>query len=90
MAGLAGFGIVNLCPRDQRFEDVGEHLRIRTRRQRAILGPSQLRRRHHFHGFGDLPRVGHAANAAADVENVGHGSVVGRESLVSGRQSWQL
>ena len=85
MARLASFRIANFCARDERLEHVREHLRIGTRRQRTILRPAQLRRRDHFHGFGDLPRVGHAANAAPDVENVCHGSVVGLWSLAFGR-----
>ena len=72
MLRLAGLGIVNLRARHQRLQHIRQHLRIRTRRQRALLRPPQLRRRDHFHGLGDLPRVDHAADAPPDVENVGH------------------
>ena len=85
MARLAGLGVVNLGARYERLEHVREHLRIGARCQRTILRAPQFRRRDHLHGFGDLPRVGHAANAAPDVENVCHVSVVGLWSLAFGR-----
>ena len=85
MARLASFRIVNFCARDERLEHVREHLRVGTSGQRAFLRTAQFCRRDHLHGFGDLPRVGHAANAAPDVENVCHVSVVGLWSLAFGR-----
>src|SRR5580700_2394376 len=75
MFGLARFRIVNLRARDKRLQNIRQHLRIRTRRQRTLLRAAQLSCRDHFHGLGDLPRVDHAANAASDVENICHKSV---------------
>src|SRR5579863_5684000 len=72
MLRLARLRIVNLRARHERLQHIRQHLRVRTRRQRALLRPAQLRRRDHLHGLGDLPRVNHAANAATDVENIGH------------------
>src|SRR5271166_1132131 len=46
--------------------------RLRPRRQRAFLRTTQLGRRHHLHGLGDLARVFYAANAPPDVAYVRH------------------
>jgi hypothetical protein len=72
MLRLTRLRIVNFRPRHQRLQHIGQHLRIRTRRQGPFLRPAQLRRRDHLHGLGDLPRVDHAANAPPNVENVRH------------------
>ncbi len=42
-----------------------DDLRVRTRRQHTVLSAAQLRRRDHFHGLGDLPRVLDRANSPA-------------------------
>ncbi len=73
MAWLACLRIVNFGAGHQRLQNIRQHLGVRTRRQGAFLRPPQLRRRDHLHGLGDLPRVGHAADAAPDIENVRHG-----------------
>src|SRR5579863_8338306 len=86
MFGLAGFGIVDFGARNQRLQDIRQHLRVGASREGAVLRPAQLGGRNHLHGFGDLPRVDHAADTAADVENVWHESVVGRRLLVVGRR----
>src|SRR5690242_16493592 len=70
MLRLARLRIVDLGPRDQGFQDIGQHLRIRTRGQGALLRAAQFGRGDHLHGLGDLPRVDHAADTPADVENV--------------------
>src|SRR5579863_1105175 len=82
MLGLAGFGVVDFGARNQGLQDIRQHLRVGASRYGAVLRPAKLGGRNHLHGFGDLPRVDHAADTAADVENVGHESVVGRRSLV--------
>src|SRR5260370_11127315 len=78
----SGDRIVNIGPRHQRFKNVGEHLRIRARRESGLLRAAQLRRRDGLHGLGDLPRIDHAADAAPDVEDVCHKSVASRWLLV--------
>src|ERR1019366_8345356 len=75
MTRQSGDRVVDIGSRHERFENVGEHLRIGTRGERALLGAAQLRRGDGLHGLGDLPRVDHAADAAPDVENVCHKSV---------------
>jgi hypothetical protein len=72
MTCLSGNGIVDIGASYQRFQNVGQHLRIGTARERAFLRAAQFRRRDGLHGLGDLPRVDHAADSAPDVENVGH------------------
>src|SRR5208337_2872820 len=81
--------VVDIGSRDERFENVGEHLRIGTRGQRTLLGAAQLCRRDGLHGLGDLACVDHAADAAPDVEDVCHYSVVSRSSLVVSRWTWE-
>src|SRR6185437_2846474 len=72
MQRLAGIRIVGFGPRDQRFQDIRQHLRIWTRSQGALLSAAKSRSGDHLHGARDLARVDHAANAPPDVENVGH------------------
>ena len=72
MTRLSGFRIVGVGARDQRLEDVGQHLRIRTRSHGSLLRAAQFGGGHGLHSLGDLPRVDHAADTAPDVENVGH------------------
>src|SRR5580700_2219888 len=72
MLRLTRIRIVDFRSRHQRLQDVGQHLCIRARRQSALLSAPQFSRRDHFHGLGDLPCVGHAADTAPDVENVSH------------------
>src|ERR1700687_2515926 len=87
MPGFTRLWIVNFSSRHQRLQHVGQHLGIRTSRQSTLLRPAQFCRRDHLHGLGDLPRVGHAANAPPDVENVWHGSVVSLQSPVVSHSS---
>src|SRR6185369_2345700 len=47
----------------QRLEDVGDHLCVWPGRERSLLRTTQLGRRDHLHGPGDLARVLHAADA---------------------------
>src|ERR1019366_9132532 len=84
MTRQSGDRVVDIGSRHERFENVGEHLRIGTRGERALLGAAQLRRGDGLHGLGDLPRVDHAADAAPDVENVCHKSATGHWLLASG------
>src|SRR5580704_563791 len=72
MLRLTRIRIIDFRSRHQRLQDVGQHLCIRARRQSALLSAPQFSRRDHFHGLGDLPCVGHAADTAPDVENVSH------------------
>ena len=58
----------------------GENLLgVRPRAHHAFLSATQLGRRDHFHGLRDLLGVFHRADAAANVENVGHESVTSDE-----------
>ena len=41
----------------------------------ALLRAPQAGRRHHLHGAGDLLSALYRANAAPEIENVGHGLV---------------
>ena len=72
MVRLAGDGIVEFGAGDQAFEDVRHHLRVGAGGHGAFLGAAQFGGRDHLHGLGDLPRIDYAADAALDVENVGH------------------
>src|SRR5579859_1819519 len=72
MAGLASLGRVDLGALDEREQYAGQHLGIGTPCQGALLRATELGRRDHLHGLGDLPRVLHAADTAPDVEDVSH------------------
>src|SRR5580698_3428802 len=72
MLWLSRIRIINFRSRHQRLQHVGQHLRVGARSQSAFLRTTEFGRRDHFHGLGDLPRVGHAADTAPNVENVGH------------------
>src|SRR5260370_42078980 len=78
--------IVNIGSRHERFKNIGEHLRIGTRGQGALLRAAQLRRGDGLHGLGDLPRVDHAADAAPDIEDVRHESVLSSQFSVLSSQ----
>ena len=60
---LAGVLVDEVCAAHQRFQHVGDHLRVGPRLHRALLRTAQLGRRNHLHGLGDLPRVLHTADA---------------------------
>src|SRR5271165_251661 len=72
MTRLSRVRIVDVGSRHERLENVRQHLPIGTRGQRSLLRAAQLSCRDGLHRLGDLPRVDHAADAASDVENVGH------------------
>src|SRR6185369_10467717 len=59
-----------------RVEDLLHPARVGTGREDGLLRAPQLGRRDHLHGLGDLLRVLHAADAAADVDEGRHGSLV--------------
>ncbi len=83
--GSPVFWIDEIGALHHRLQNVGEHLRVGPRRQRALLRAPQLGRRHHLHGLGDLPRVLHAADAPPNVAYVRHGS--NQNSFVPGTTS---
>ncbi len=61
-------------------QDVAQHLvqliRVGTQLRNGLLGPSQLRRRHHFHSAGDLLGVLDRADAFAYFLEVCHGKLL--------------
>ena len=63
MPYLACLRINDLRAALERFEHAGQHRRIGAGRNSPLLRAAQLGRRNHLHGFGDLPRVPHAADA---------------------------
>ena len=86
--GSPGFGSTRSVRLTSELQDVGQHLRVRTRRQGAFLGATQLGRRNHLHGLGDLPRVLHAADASPNVEYVCH-VVLRRSPSLQPDARWQ-
>ena len=67
---VAGLIVEHSTAADQRFEHVGEHLRVGPSLHSALLGAAQTGGRDHLHGLGDLPRVLHTADATPEVEKV--------------------
>ena len=64
MHDVAGLVAVQVGAADERFEHVGEHLRVGPGLHGALLRAAQLGRRDHLHGLGDLPRVLDTADAS--------------------------
>ena len=63
MHEIAGLVVVHVAAADERFEHVGEHLRVGPGLHGALLRAAQTGCRDHLHGLGDLPRVLHTADA---------------------------
>jgi ABC-type transporter lipoprotein component MlaA len=59
--------IIDISPRHQRLQNIGQHLGVWARRHGAFLCTPQLGCGDHLHGLGDLPRVAHAADSPPDV-----------------------
>src|SRR5438270_7763176 len=96
MTRLSRLGIVDISSRDQRLENIAQHLRIGARGHGAFLRTAQFCGGDGLHRLGNLPRIDHAADSAPDVENVSHESVFSSQLSVFSFQSsasgvnWEL